>query len=867
MYQAKKPEHLLTTSDSHHSIGVTVSILFKSSIAVAVVVNHHSPMDTAAEGKGKVTTRRQKRKMNENPTSTTPKKRIHKPVKSPSKPPVESPSLERSRRNEKRSRSRAGTGSGNRGTLGQDQPSAATNELENMSHEEQRLLEKLLKKKRISIRALPSPEVPPTEEYNEDGENNYQDVDDEHDESGSDEESRDSSKNKENNNHAHASGVDGQSDDELSIKFGNRSSHASDTEQLEECQEEEKEDRDKDEVVIPGDEEDEECLGGSSPNLLGQEGRQTGLKIDDSVIMNFLSSIKGSIKKTVEESVGNAVTDIKRDLQDVHKLRDEVGHLNTIMTTTATALFVKQASTQPRMKEIQRRLCLLPALFTEQFLSIILSRCFVGFCLNELDLGGYSVQELKGVHLLSVMYFSKKPGEKKQEKYDSHIGRSFSKFRHGILLSAFLAMQKNAFKTFASETVHKAFSAGATDDSPEVEAGKSILFPAVRETSTTGGGISSLSQPFWLQPGFIGSEHCESAACKSEKRNGPEVADVRAFEGSQLNEDNESTDRIDSNQSSLKMKMSKNSPITDDEIAIEAANMVYKCITTVLYNGRKTSKVQLFHDFLYLFTGWSQFKNSVDQKSLKLRWENPNNRSVHYLEQLGSMNIVPPQHRFSHMDSNGEQKDLDNCRILKSFINEHPELTLKIEHDIIVDGSTRRLTYRRSLIEVVAKLISSFTFQESNSQAKFVLGVEKKGLKVISVMAIGLRKLVDGAIAEMNRTGTVMWAETVCAKAKGGRAKKSRRTTSNPSATDDIGRSAQYQFPLINDFSINELLPPPSKQQELLSNMILTLTKEEYAAKNEGHNETPDGRTTTDLSRDNNNVIQASAENGVFCFN
>ena len=77
----------------------------------------------------------------------------------------------------------------------------------------------------------------------------------------------------------------------------------------------------------------------------------------------------------------------------------------------------------------------------------------------------------------------------------------------------------------------------------------------------------------------------------------------------------------------------------------------------------------------------------------------------------------------------------------------------------------------------------------------------------------------------------------------------------------------RYQFPEVDGFSINELLPPPSKQQELLSNMLLTLTRAEFNSKNESQNILdPNVDESYDRNEKTQGVIEANEGNGVFGF-
>ena len=96
------------------------------------------------------------------------------------------------------------------------------------------------------------------------------------------------------------------------------------------------------------------------------------------------------------------------------------------------------------------------------------------------------------------MYFAKQPKETKKEKYSSEVGRLHSKFRYSLSMTSFLAMQRNSFNTFKTEDIQVVLPADGNEDD------NSCLVP----------NAPAVKQPFWLNPGYVTSEHCISAANK-----------------------------------------------------------------------------------------------------------------------------------------------------------------------------------------------------------------------------------------------------------------------------------------------------------------------------------------------------------------
>ncbi len=550
-------------------------------------------------------------------------------------------------------------------------------------------------------------------------------------------------------------------------------------------------------------------LGGanSSGMLEGVDG------IDDSVVLNIVGKLKRSISSAMNSSFDQILKEIRSDRESILKLREHVTELTSIITTTASAMFIKNPSSTPRTKEIHNKLCLLPALFSENFMLKVLPRVVTGFISTTINSGSAcSDLEFKGIEFFSVLYFSKQPNEKKKEKFDSDIGRVYSKYRYGLLMSSFLAMQKNAFNTFRTDKIQN----GAFDPNNIME----------EEASTVGPSLSAILQPFWLKPGYVLSDHCTTAANKLERRGLSDSADDinHVGDSSQTHGDTQSIDMQEFSQSSGKQKLSRTGPLTQDEIATEAAGMVYKIITGTLYRSRYASKQQIYHDVLYVFSGWSHHTDIVDQATLRVQWEKPRERDLDYTTDLPHTKLVQTQDRRSKIGQEVDKSDLHNIAHLESVIAKHPELTLMIEHDVLVNGITTRLHYRVSLIEVACRALSAYITLESAAKGKHVLCADKRSLKAIVTLALGLRKLMEKAVDDLNSSPEVPWKyNSSNTKAKRGRPKRN--------CTHSASQAMQYKFEEVNGFILDHLQPPPSKQKEVLGQMILNLTQEEFNAK------------------------------------
>ena len=157
----------------------------------------------------------------------------------------------------------------------------------------------------------------------------------------------------------------------------------------------------------------------------------------------------------LKQSVYDLSGKIDQQNRTIDKLKAELNELSSTLTMTASILFNKQFGVAPKSKHLQKKLCTLPALFNERLITVVMSRCYLGFYNQEIkkkydsctNVTITDVEDL-GRILLSLLFFSKMPNERKREKYASQLGQLYSKLRHGVLLSAIMAMQDNAFDTF-----------------------------------------------------------------------------------------------------------------------------------------------------------------------------------------------------------------------------------------------------------------------------------------------------------------------------------------------------------------------------------------------------------------------------------
>lgn len=564
------------------------------------------------------------------------------------------------------------------------------------------------------------------------------------------------------------------------------------------------------------------CAQNFSKSETKSEGPVPVDSVDESVTKHLVKELKNFMVDQIDVSVNRVLREVKKEMGNMGRIQTRVEELSTIITTSAAHIFIKQPNAHPRVKEIHKKICLLPALFNEKFMLKVLSRTLMGSFLNMVIPGSsYNELESKGLDMLSILYFAKQNNEKSKEKYTSATGKLFSKFRQSYLTTAFLAMQDNSFNTFTDygaigsslSTVNGPLSPGPMGSASE----------GTGEDTSPGIG-TAIAQPFWLKPGVVRLEHCHSALLRSERRSTCEPTDEV-----QQNGEMDDSEAMESSQSSARSKISRSGPITNDEVASEAAYMASKIITGILYKCRPCSKVELFNNVLYLFTGWAQHDMSIEQRNLEIKWLKQASHDVDYVENLQVTRSIRLTEVVAREDSAKQQLDLDNIKRLETFIGEHPELTIIVEHDVIVNEKPRRLRRHINLIETITKLIASYCTLESNSKSREALGVHKNCFKVIIVMAIGLRRLMERAVHDLNSSPSVPWAGNLTTKGKKGRPKKVCSSNGVPRSTD----LPTYQFETLNGLCLESLQPSSSKQKVNLSQMILAMTDEEYLARND----------------------------------
>ena len=580
-------------------------------------------------------------------------------------------------------------------------------------------------------------------------------------------------------------------------------------------------------------------------------------QLELSVIMSFMRTMKAEVMASVNEVTKSTMQKVKAQGNILNSLREDMEDFSSILTATSAIIFNRQLGLMPKSKQLQKHLCILPALFNERLIMVVMSRCYLGFYDNEISAMYRGVNipvvtdfETLGRRFLQLMFFAKQRNETKREKYATDLGKTYSKLIHGVLLSVIMAQQDNAFNTFKrdKETNHQSLSS--------IERS----FHADRGDDNN----SKIQQPKWLAPNFICREHCDEAAARIEKRtkddrtdNGVELSTDGSLSNSSIEDGAKKPSRNQQN----RMKQQKGTEISKSDVALEAAGMVYRLITNILHRCRDTAKLQLFHDLSYLFTGWGNGRgtSAIDQKSLTMKWKQIASRDVDYVETVSYTRQAKIQDRYNMNKFEFEDINSDNVKVLRHFMRDHPEMCLVVEQDVSLAGRIKRITCHIHITEFVCKLIAAFSVINSNSSSVQAMCIDRSALKVAAVISIAIRNIIDRTLKDVDYDGASRWANMKTGKTKSATSKQQIDETS----------ADGYIFPEIDGISMDTLQPSNSGQKDTLWPMCLHLKESEYHMKHEGlegiaGRQRQDGETNEQSCTGRR--IEADGSNAVFRF-
>lgn len=350
---------------------------------------------------------------------------------------------------------------------------------------------------------------------------------------------------------------------------------------------------------------------------------------------------------------------------------------------------------------------------------------------------------------LRIMLFSVNQKKKESRKmYSTELGRKFSEFREGIVLTALKAAKQNKFHLFRDSD---------KSDCNDVEQ-KDI-------------NSSKARIPAWLNNDFITEDHITSARIRTEERadtgkgsDAKMVARVDKFVGDG-----------DAN----------------NELATYAATQLYKRFTGKLTSARMMAKSAFFDEIGYLFVDWEEFSCNADQSQLKIQWRAPDDISnipdIHSIpDATPSYTTKNPVGSDEHALASVHKKNRD---ILRELMTKCSGMELEIEHEVCIrkhakkgdkgvkrelelndmdtDNSTvdsasktdkklddeqvlRKdvLVFNVSLIEISCRLLCGYTSQLQYTPPASFLCASTDSVRCIFSVSLLLKELLDKVIRD-----------------------------------------------------------------------------------------------------------------------
>ena len=130
---------------------------------------------------------------------------------------------------------------------------------------------------------------------------------------------------------------------------------------------------------------------------------------------------------------------------------------------------------------------------------------------------------------------------------------------------------------------------------------------------------------------------------------------------------------------------------------------------------------------------------------------------------------------------------------------------------------------------------------------------------------------MEKAVDDLSLSTDVPWENNACTKGRLGRPKRTSTAAQQTSnVQSSLDRSNRYTFETVDGMSLDQILPPPSKQRELLNQMVLNLTEEEYRSRTlsdtNSNSAQVHGSNDNDARDLNNDRIKPNESEGVFRF-
>lgn len=325
--------------------------------------------------------------------------------------------------------------------------------------------------------------------------------------------------------------------------------------------------------------------------------------------------------------------------------------------------------------------------FSDSIMQIVIEKCMIAHIISTMSEyttvhpGGKKesgLQIARGAALaVRIMLFAvnlkKKEG---RVMYKSELGKKFSEYREGIVLSALMAAKKNSFHIFRSPDDLVQGNEGDHGTGIDMNSKKPLL-------------------PAWLKGDFINSKHINDARLKTEETNGKNGEENHV----------------------LKFRNPSN---TDEEVPIVAATLLYKKFIQKLNSARMCVKAGFFDEIGYLFVDWKQFGALADQSTMKLTWGRKKNFACKYDDFMAIPESVPCY--SSGVGEEDEENQISstnqkNRRLLCALMKDCPEMIVQVHHQVCIRKHAKKLDEKKRVTTKPDPYADDLTVPE-NSQTE-----------------------------------------------------------------------------------------------------------------------------------------------------
>lgn len=502
------------------------------------------------------------------------------------------------------------------------------------------------------------------------------------------------------------------------------------------------------------------------------------------------------IEKLLTDKFENEIKPLRQVVaslsQKVVLLQDEVVTLSRVNNLFDNVKKMHKMSNKDKV--IEKRLHLFDSIFCDEFFQFVMGTCVSGYCeisffaddSSSLNIMGLELKE-KTRELLSIIFFSRQPDEGK-DKFTTDIGKLYSNFRRGIMLTAVLALQKDRLHLFepSDEVI---FRNGMSIESTKEKESSITTTP---DGSQSGVGnminrIKRIKQPFWLRNSYITADDCDEAIRWNE-------TEVEKKKTASKRKDISTVDR--------------------DDIVPVLAKKIYSKITNVMHKCRDSGKVAFFYEIGYLFVGWSHLSLDIKQENMRLKWIEENSNCNIEFEHVKDMKTIPMHNYLTGTDGpvilNANNH---NIAVMGDELKKYKSMILIAEHEVLVKKSAKskfvKTTIRRSIniIDVVCKFLASYTEIGIAETPLRFLATNKSSLRSIIAISLYFRSMIDDIVRDTQKNG-ITWNNMIM---------KNGILENEPE--------------ILSNSMIKLFQPTPTKQKENLGSAILKMTEPEFQSR------------------------------------